>query len=105
MARAGNGFYLAEILLECDLMFGRNNQPSNTRLFDCGCWSRLIWSGAVAESVKILSLRLAANTPTVPAQKVDNIGLNLTVLAFVMIKINIFNELNGLFDAVCELPF
>nr|WP_282552311.1 hypothetical protein [Providencia rettgeri] len=86
-------------------MFGRNNQPSNTRLFDFGCWSRLSWSGAVAESVKILSLRLAANTSTVPAQEVDNIGLNLTALAFFMIKANIFNGLNGLFAALCELPF
>ena len=67
-------------------MFGRNNQPSNTRLFDFGCWSRQSWSGAVAESVKILSLRLAANTPKVPAQKIDNIGLNLTFLFLFMIK-------------------
>ncbi|EOM4663240.1 MULTISPECIES: hypothetical protein, partial [Enterobacteriaceae] len=59
----------------------------------------------VAESVKILSLRLAANTSTVPAQEVDNIGLNLTALAFFMIKSNIFNGLNGLFAALCELPF
>lgn len=40
-----------------------------------------------------------------PAQKVDNIGLNLTVLALFMMKTNNINELNGLFPYLCELPF
>lgn len=56
---------------------------------------------SVAESVKMLSLRLAANIPTVPAQKIDNIWLNLTVLVFVMIKANFFNELNGFSATLC----
>ena len=67
--------------------------------------SPIFCSGAVAKSVKILSLRLAANTPRVPAQKVDNIGLNLTVLALFMMKTNKINELNGLLPCLCELPF
>ena len=67
--------------------------------------SPIFCSGAVAKSVKILSLRLAANTPRVPAQKVDNIGLNLTVLALFMMKTNNINELNGLLPCLCELPF
>lgn len=105
MAREGNGFYFAEILLKYDSMFGRNNPPSNARLLIYGCWSHLSWSGAVAKSIKIISLRLAANTPTVPAQKIDNIELNLTVLVFVVINTNIFNGLGGLFAALYELPF
>ncbi len=39
------------------------------------------------------------------AQIVDNIGLNLTVLACFMIKTNTFNRLNGLLATLCELPF
>jgi hypothetical protein len=53
--------------------------------------SPIFCSGAVAKSVKILSLRLAANTPAVPAQKIANIGINLTVLALFIIKTSTFN--------------
>tara|TARA_Y100001973_G_scaffold37085_1_gene55874 strand:- start:3052 stop:3225 length:174 start_codon:yes stop_codon:yes gene_type:complete len=53
--------------------------------------SPIFCSGAVAKSVKILSLRLAANTPAVPAQKIANIGINLTVLALFIIKASTFN--------------
>lgn len=56
-------------------------------------------------SVKILSLRLAANTPTVPAQKVDNIGLNLTFLAVFVVKANIFSGLKCFNPTLYELPF
>ncbi len=53
--------------------------------------SPIFCSGAVAKSVKILSLRLAANTPAVPTQKIANIGINLTVLALFIIKTSTFN--------------
>lgn len=44
----------------------------------------------MAERLKELSLRLVANIPTEPTQKINNIQINLTIFNFFMKKGNIF---------------
>ena len=61
--KSGKWILFRRDLAKLRSMFGGNNQPFNTRFIDFWCWSRLSWSCSVAESVKILSLRLAANLP------------------------------------------
>jgi len=46
-------------------MLDRNTQPFNTRLFDFEYWSSLTGSDDVVECFKILSFKLATNSPPV----------------------------------------